>query len=97
MSPRTGTLKVRRVHSFVCVDLRDAVLTGGHAGWDDCSDTPFLFNTSRKTVVTYDDTYSLGDKALFAKQNGMAGAFTWSLDQVRGYADVQISRSDCLL
>jgi chitinase len=42
----------------------------------------FLFNTSRKTVVTYDDTYSLGDKAAFAKNNGMAGCFTWSLDQV---------------
>ena len=32
--------------------------------------------------MTYDDTYSLGDKATFAKQNGMAGCFTWSLDQV---------------
>ena len=55
----------------------------GVVAWDDCSDTPFLYNTSRKTVVTYDDTWSLGDKALFAKQNGMAGCFTWSLDQVR--------------
>ncbi|OBZ70107.1 putative endochitinase [Grifola frondosa] len=41
----------------------------------------FLFDVARTTVVTYDDTYSLGDKALFAKQNGMAGCFTWSLDQ----------------
>jgi GH18 family chitinase len=45
-------------------------------------DSQFLFNTSQKTVVTYDDTYSLGDKAAFAKTNGMAGCFTWSLDQV---------------
>ncbi|KAJ3568688.1 hypothetical protein NP233_g5552 [Leucocoprinus birnbaumii] len=49
--------------------------------WDNCSDTPFLYNTSQKTVVTYDDTWSLGDKASFAKSNGMAGCFTWSLDQ----------------
>ncbi|KAG6890137.1 hypothetical protein C0995_011430 [Termitomyces sp. Mi166 len=28
------------------------------------------------------DTWSLGDKATFAKQNGMAGCFTWSLDQL---------------
>ncbi|OCH94474.1 glycoside hydrolase [Obba rivulosa] len=54
-------------------------------GWDNCSDTPYLFNTSKKTVVTYDDTYSLADKAAFAKQNGMAGCFTWSLDQDDGY------------
>ena len=42
----------------------------------------FLFNVSRQTVVTYDDTYSLADKAKYAKQAGMAGCFTWSLDQV---------------
>ncbi|KAJ7350519.1 glycoside hydrolase [Mycena albidolilacea] len=53
-------------------------------GWDDCSDTPFLFNTSQKTVVSYDDTYSLSDKAAFAKSKGMAGCFTWSLDQDDG-------------
>jgi len=53
-------------------------------GWDDCSDTPFLFNTAQSTVVSYDDTYSLSDKAAFAKSNGMAGCFTWSLDQDDG-------------
>ncbi|PIL37606.1 hypothetical protein GSI_01300 [Ganoderma sinense ZZ0214-1] len=62
--------------------------------WDDCSDTPFLYNTSRKTVVTYDDTWSLGDKALFAKQNGMAGCFTWSLDQDDGYTLQNVIRSN---
>ncbi|RXW17813.1 hypothetical protein EST38_g8035 [Candolleomyces aberdarensis] len=53
-------------------------------GWDDCSDTPFLFNTQRETVVSYDDTYSLVDKAKFAREVGMAGCFTWSLDQDDG-------------
>lgn len=33
-------------------------------------------------MVTYDDTYSLGDKAAYAKSSGMGGVFTWSLDQV---------------
>ncbi|KAF7362246.1 Glycoside hydrolase family 18 protein [Mycena venus] len=53
-------------------------------GWDDCSDTPFLFNTAQQTVVSYDDTFSLADKAAFAKSKGMAGCFTWSLDQDDG-------------
>ncbi|KAJ6497662.1 glycoside hydrolase family 18 protein [Mycena sanguinolenta] len=53
-------------------------------GWDDCSDTPFLFNTAQQTVVSYDDTFSLSDKAAFAKSSGMAGCFTWSLDQDDG-------------
>ncbi|KAG6889320.1 hypothetical protein C0992_005646 [Termitomyces sp. T32_za158] len=52
--------------------------------WDDCSDTPFLFDTSQTTVVTYDDTWSLASKATFAKNSGMAGCFTWSLDQDDG-------------
>jgi len=43
----------------------------------------FLYNVAQSTVVTFDDTYSLKDKAIFARQNGMAGCFTWSLDQVR--------------
>ncbi|KAF8994877.1 glycoside hydrolase superfamily [Cyathus striatus] len=62
--------------------------------WDDCSDTPFLFNTSQKTVVTYDDTYSLADKATFAKQNGMAGCFTWSLDQDDGLTLQNVIRAN---
>ncbi|KAJ6589902.1 glycoside hydrolase family 18 protein [Mycena vulgaris] len=53
-------------------------------GWDDCSDTPFLFNKAQQTVVSYDDTFSISDKAAFAKSKGMAGCFTWSLDQDDG-------------
>ncbi|KAJ7125146.1 glycoside hydrolase family 18 protein [Mycena epipterygia] len=53
-------------------------------GWDNCSDTPFLFNTAQQTVVVYDDTFSLSDKAAFAKSKAMAGCFTWSLDQDDG-------------
>ncbi|TFY53141.1 hypothetical protein EVJ58_g9619 [Rhodofomes roseus] len=48
---------------------------------DNCSDTPFIYDTARKTVVTYDDPSSLTDKATFAKNSGLGGAFTWSLDQ----------------
>ncbi|KAF9558511.1 glycoside hydrolase family 18 protein [Agrocybe pediades] len=49
--------------------------------WDDCSDTPFVYNTSRKTVVTYDDTFSFESKTKFARASRMAGCFTWSLNQ----------------
>jgi len=44
----------------------------------------YLFNVAQKTVVTYDDTWSLTDKVEFAKQSGMPGCFTWSLDQDDG-------------
>ncbi|KAJ3911062.1 hypothetical protein F5877DRAFT_73466 [Lentinula edodes] len=45
------------------------------AGWDNCSDAPLLFNTFQAMMVTYDHSFSLGDKATFAKQNGLAGYF----------------------
>ncbi|KAJ7686546.1 glycoside hydrolase family 18 protein [Mycena rosella] len=57
---------------------------GFKRAWDDCSDTPFLYNTAQKTVVSYDDTSSLEQKAAFAKLKGMAGCFTWSSDQDDG-------------
>ncbi|KAI0758172.1 glycoside hydrolase family 18 protein [Fomes fomentarius] len=75
----------------------DGTYTGANGytmAWDDCSDTPFLFNKSRQTVVTYDDTRSLGDKALFAKQNGMGGCFTWSLDEDDGVALQNVIRKN---
>ncbi|KIY52226.1 glycoside hydrolase, partial [Fistulina hepatica ATCC 64428] len=50
-------------------------------GWDHCSTTPFLFSQERRTVVSYDDPTSLGAKARFARSQGMAGCFTWSLEQ----------------
>ncbi|TFK29162.1 glycoside hydrolase [Coprinopsis marcescibilis] len=58
--------------------------SGFTMGWDNCSNTPFLFNTSQQTVISYDDTWSLTDKAKFARDSGMAGCFTWSLDQDDG-------------
>ncbi|PPR01818.1 hypothetical protein CVT24_001682 [Panaeolus cyanescens] len=54
--------------------------------WDNCSDTPFVYNPSRTTVVTYDDTYSIASKTQYARKAGMAGCFTWSMDQDDGYA-----------
>ncbi|CAA7268385.1 unnamed protein product [Cyclocybe aegerita] len=61
-------------------------VNGYTMGWDDCSDTPYLFNTAQTTVVTYDDTWSIASKTQFAKKSGMAGCFTWSMDQDDGLA-----------
>ncbi|KAJ7772103.1 glycoside hydrolase family 18 protein [Mycena maculata] len=75
------------VESGALVKTSSGTYEGGGGftmGWDNCSDTPYLFNTSQSTVVSYDDTYSLTDKATFAKSSGMAGCFTWSLDQDDG-------------
>lgn len=55
------------------------VAAGGYTKyWDDCSDTPYLANG--KKVITYDDPDSIFDKAAFAKEAGLAGCSTWSVD-----------------
>ncbi|KAF7978942.1 hypothetical protein HWV62_44159 [Athelia sp. TMB] len=61
-----------------------AAANGYTRRWDEGSDTPFLYDTSRSTVVTYDDSQSLAAKAAYAKSVGMGGCFTWSLDQDDG-------------
>ncbi|KAH9927355.1 glycoside hydrolase superfamily [Fomitopsis serialis] len=50
-------------------------------GWDNCSETPFVYDTSRETLVTYDNHTSLALKTQCATNSGMGGVFTWSLDQ----------------
>ncbi|BGP14946.1 hypothetical protein JCM10213_007252 [Rhodosporidiobolus nylandii] len=47
--------------------------------WDSCSSTPYLYDTSRKVVITYDDPHSLGLKGQLANQKGIAGLAMWDI------------------
>ncbi|KDR78222.1 hypothetical protein GALMADRAFT_1307739 [Galerina marginata CBS 339.88] len=78
---------IQLVQSKVLVKNQDGTYgaaNGYTSAWDNCSDTPYLYNIGRTTVVTFDDTYSIASKTLFAKKSGMGGCFTWSLDQDDG-------------
>ncbi|GAA5950408.1 hypothetical protein JCM21900_003725 [Sporobolomyces salmonicolor] len=59
--------------------------------WDDCSSTPYLYDTSRKVVVTYDDPYSLGLKGQLAYNQSIAGLAMW--DMSGDTADFQLTQS----
>ncbi|GAA5944465.1 glycoside hydrolase family 18 protein [Sporobolomyces koalae] len=59
--------------------------------WDDCSSTPFLYNTDRKVVVTYDDPQSLGLKGDMAYHKGIAGLAMW--DMSGDTSDFQLTQS----
>ncbi|KAH7102155.1 glycoside hydrolase [Auriculariales sp. MPI-PUGE-AT-0066] len=41
--------------------------------WDDCSQTPFLFNNATRELIAYDDAQSYAAKAEYVRQHGMAG------------------------
>lgn len=47
--------------------------------WDTCSSTPFLYNTARKVVITYDDPISMALKGALAQQKGIAGLNMWDM------------------
>ncbi|BGO98421.1 Chitinase [Rhodotorula toruloides] len=47
--------------------------------WDTCSSTPYLYDTSRKVVITYDDPHSLGLKGQLAAQQGIGGMAMWDI------------------
>jgi chitinase len=50
-------------------------------GWDSKSQTPWLWNDSTRTFVSYDDPKSLKIKADWARCKGLAGIMIWALHQ----------------
>ncbi|KAJ7503010.1 glycoside hydrolase family 18 protein [Mycena galericulata] len=65
------------------VDGTYEAAAGFKRAWDDNSDTPFLYDTAQRTVVSYDVQIPTlwQTKRPFAKSKGMGGCFTWSMDQ----------------
>ena len=48
-------------------------LDGYERIWDQCSQTPFLFNADTKHMIIYDDAKSAGIKAAYARSEGLGG------------------------
>ncbi|KAI8872645.1 chitinase [Ramicandelaber brevisporus] len=57
--------------------------TTAGAGWvrsvDPITKTPWLFNPSTKTYISYDDPESLANKVAYADKMGLRGMMTWEL------------------
>ncbi|KAI8146556.1 glycoside hydrolase superfamily [Fennellomyces sp. T-0311] len=49
--------------------------------WDDTTKTPWLFNPTDKTFISYDDPESIAIKVNYAQCQGLAGAMIWSVDE----------------
>ena len=52
--------------------------------FDNVTQTPWLFNPSNKQYISYDDPISIGAKADYAISAGLAGLFSWSVDEDNG-------------
>lgn len=47
--------------------------------WNDTAKVPYLYNSSTRRFISYDDTESLGYKTDYIKSKGLAGAMFWEL------------------
>ncbi|BGP47143.1 hypothetical protein JCM10450v2_002995 [Rhodotorula kratochvilovae] len=52
-------------------------LNGFKRFFDSCSQTPFLFNASKKHYISYEDARSVKAKTLYAAREGLAGVFVF--------------------
>ncbi|RAL27124.1 chitinase [Thermoflavimicrobium daqui] len=67
--------------NFDFIDLENNYINknGYTRYWNDVTKTPFLFNPSNGTFISYDDAESMGHKMQFIKSKGLGGAMFWEL------------------
>lgn len=49
--------------------------------WDTVAQVPYLYSSSAKKFITYDDPQSIGIKMNFANQKGLGGVMFWELSE----------------
>lgn len=49
--------------------------------WDNVTQTPWLFNPTDKTFISYDDPQSMAIKVNYAACKGLGGIMVWSVDE----------------
>ena len=49
--------------------------------FDKVSQTPWLFNPTNKTFISYDDPESIAIKVKYAKSKKLGGVMVWSVDE----------------
>jgi chitinase len=49
--------------------------------WDELSKAPFLYSADRKIFISYDDEESIGLKARFVSEKGLAGLMFWRYNE----------------
>ncbi|KAG0144674.1 hypothetical protein CROQUDRAFT_659742 [Cronartium quercuum f. sp. fusiforme G11] len=54
-------------------------INGYTLDWDACSSTPYAFNQALQTVITFDDTKSIGIKSAYALKSGIGGVIFWDM------------------
>ncbi|KAK7985773.1 hypothetical protein PG988_003395 [Apiospora saccharicola] len=76
--PHSGTWTFRAmIEEGKFLDAQGNPAKGMAAGYDDCSQTPFLYDQARQTFISYDNAKSLTVKGEYVKSSGLAGFATF--------------------
>jgi len=59
--------------------IREVLNDGFTRYFDDVARVPWLYNPATRVWITYDDAESIGEKADYARQNGLGGLMFWEL------------------
>ncbi|KAG0210289.1 hypothetical protein BGX28_009445 [Mortierella sp. GBA30] len=75
----SGQWKWKELRTVVLVDGPTTPVQGWTRNWDQETGTPWLFKSSDKTFISYDDIQSLGVKVNHVKANGLRGVMLWDI------------------
>ncbi|KAK8061925.1 hypothetical protein PG994_008291 [Apiospora phragmitis] len=76
--PHSGTWTFRAmIEEGKFLDAQGNPAKGMATGYDNCSQTPFLYDESRQTWISYDNVQSFTAKGQYVKSSGLAGFATF--------------------
>jgi hypothetical protein len=55
--------------------------SGWTRSWDAVGHVPYLTNSTQTTIISYDDSVSIGEKMNYVKNQGLRGTIIWALGQ----------------
>ncbi|KIY64510.1 glycoside hydrolase [Cylindrobasidium torrendii FP15055 ss-10] len=61
------------------LDESGEVVDGVPYVWDECSQTPFLYNATTEVMISFDNAQSFAAKGQFARDSGLAGYALWEV------------------
>ncbi|KAF8899789.1 glycoside hydrolase family 18 protein [Gymnopilus junonius] len=75
----SGTFNFNGLIDFGFLDAQGNAAPGIDYVFDNCSQTPFVYNSTSRVMVSFDDATSFAAKGKFIDDNGLAGFAVWHI------------------
>lgn len=73
----SGTFNFNGMVAYGFLNSNGTAANGIDYTFDNCSQTPFVYNTTAQTMISYDDARSFAAKGNFISSNGLLGFAVW--------------------